>query len=134
MNTGANLLLTAIGPRPVASAGVTLCCASTGGAAVTASSPALPGETVIIYATGTGLPVLTPAVQPYTLTGNVYKGTADNTPIESVSALVDSTTATTLAAFLFRISGGLSGESAIEYLPGDRPARGDDHRAGCLRE
>jgi len=100
VNTGANLLLTAIGPAVASGAGVTLCCASTAGAPVTASSPAVPGETVIIYATGLGLPVLTPAVQPYLLTGNAYRGAADNTPIESVSALVDSSTANVLGAFL----------------------------------
>jgi uncharacterized protein (TIGR03437 family) len=107
VNTGANLLLTAIGPPVASGAGVTLCCASKGGALVTASSPAVPGETVIVYATGLGLPVLTPAVQPYLLTGKVYKGTADNTPIESVSSLVDSSTANVLGAFLLPGSVGV---------------------------
>jgi uncharacterized protein (TIGR03437 family) len=107
VNTGANLLLTAIGPPVSSGAGVTLCCASTGGALVTASSPAVPGETIIVYATGLGLPVLTPAVQPYLVTGNAYKGAADNTPIESVSALVDSSTANVLGAFLLPGSVGV---------------------------
>ncbi len=100
VNTGANLLLTAIGPPVSSGEGVTLCCASTAGAMVSTSSPAVPGETVIVYATGLGLPVLTPAVQPYLLTGTVYKGSADNTPVESVSSLVDSSTANVLGAFL----------------------------------
>jgi hypothetical protein len=60
-----------------------------------------------VYATGLGLPVLTPAVQPYLLTGKVYKGTADNTPIESVSSLVDSSTANVLGAFLLPGSVGV---------------------------
>jgi uncharacterized protein (TIGR03437 family) len=107
VNTGANLLLTAIGPPVSSGAGVTLCCASKGGALVTSSSPAVPGETVIVYATGLGLPVLTPAVQPYLLTGTVYKGSADNTPVESVSSLVDSSTANVIGAFLMPGSVGV---------------------------
>jgi uncharacterized protein (TIGR03437 family) len=107
VNTGANLLLTAIGPPVASGTGVTLCCASTGGALVTSSSPAVPGETVIVYATGLGLPVLTPAVRPYLLTGKVYLGTADNTPIESVSSLVDASTANVLGAFLLPGSVGV---------------------------
>ena len=86
---------------------MTLCCASKGGALVTSSSPAVPGETVIVYATGLGLPVLTPAVQPYLLTGTVYKGSADNTPVESVSSLVDSSTANVIGAFLMPGSVGV---------------------------
>jgi uncharacterized protein (TIGR03437 family) len=107
VNTGANLLLTAIGPAVASGEGVVLCCASTAGAMVSASSPAVPGETVIVYATGLGLPVLTPAVQPYLLTGNAYQGAADNTPIETVSALVDSSTANVLGAFLMPGTVGL---------------------------
>jgi uncharacterized protein (TIGR03437 family) len=107
VNTGADLLLTAIGPPVASGAGVTLCCASKAGAMVTASSPAVPGETVIVYATGLGLPVLTPAVQPYLVTGNTYQGTADNTPVESVSSLVDSSTANVLGAFLLPGSVGV---------------------------
>ena len=77
-----------------------LCCASAGGTLVTKDAPAVPGETIIVYATGLGLPVLTSDVQPYVLTGVTYQGSAANTPKQTVSSLAGGKTANVLAAGL----------------------------------
>ncbi len=100
VNTGAKLLLTAIGQAPSSGSGVALCCASTGGSLVTANSPAVAGENVIVYATGLGLPVLTDAVKPYVITGKVYQGSANNTPMDFVSSLTNGKTANVIGAAL----------------------------------
>jgi uncharacterized protein (TIGR03437 family) len=101
VSTGAKLILTAEGPAaPAGTTGVILCCASNGGGLITQSSPAVPGETIIVYATGLGLPVLTSNVAPYVLTGQVYQGSADNTPINSLNSLAGGKTANVLSAAL----------------------------------
>ncbi len=57
VNTGADLLLTPIGPAPPSpSAGAMLCCANTAGTPLTNANPAKPGETIVVYATGLGVP------------------------------------------------------------------------------
>jgi uncharacterized protein (TIGR03437 family) len=89
---GGKLLLTATSSA--------LCCASTGGALVTSDSPAVPGETIMVYATGLGLPVLTSDAIPYVITGEPYEGPADNTPNVFVSSLAGGLTANVLAAGL----------------------------------
>jgi uncharacterized protein (TIGR03437 family) len=113
VSSGAKLILTAIGQSaPAGTTGVVLCCASEGGALITENSPAVPGETIIVYATGLGLPVLTSDVQPYVLTGVTYQGSAANTPMQSVSSLAGGKTANVLAAGL---APGMVGVYAI-YL------------------
>ena len=108
VSTGARLLLTAIGPPlPSPGVGVLTCCASTAGATITPTSQAIPGETIIVYATGLGLPVLTPPVAPYLLTGQKYQGPANNTPGQSVSALVNATSANVIEAALIPGTVGL---------------------------
>jgi len=100
-STGAQLLLTAIGPPvPSPGTGVVLCCASTQGAALTVDNPALAGETIIVYATGLGLPQLTPLVDLYLLSGQPYNGPVGNTPQNFVSSQVNNTTANVLRAEL----------------------------------
>ncbi|HZU24804.1 MAG TPA: hypothetical protein VFA04_04740 [Bryobacteraceae bacterium] len=61
------------------------CCASQAGALVTASNPAVAGETVIIYATGLGVVASPDAAKAAQLTGTVYNGPAVNT----LATLVD---------------------------------------------
>jgi hypothetical protein len=46
----ATIIMTAVGNA--------LCCANVEGTAVTGDNPAIPGETIVVYATGVGLPVL----------------------------------------------------------------------------
>ncbi|HVN06503.1 MAG TPA: hypothetical protein VMT86_18925 [Bryobacteraceae bacterium] len=101
VNTGSDLLLTAIGPAPPSpGSGATLCCASTAGAPVTTSNPVVPGEIFVIYATGLGVPVLSPTIQQDLLSGQPYKGPSNNYPQAFVSALVDKDTANVLRAEL----------------------------------
>ncbi|MSV28711.1 MAG: hypothetical protein EXQ52_08195 [Bryobacterales bacterium] len=85
VNDGAQVILT-----PTGSA---LCCANSG--RVTPANPAVPGETIIVYAAGLGLPE--PADQVNT--GKKYRG-PDNQPKEFVSSLAGGKTANVLFAGL----------------------------------
>jgi len=84
VNTGAKLLLTATNSA--------LCCANSG--QVTSSSPAIPGETITVYATGLGL--IQPPMTGYE-TGRRYDGPI-NSPVEFVSSLAGGKTANVLLA------------------------------------
>jgi uncharacterized protein (TIGR03437 family) len=75
----------------------TLCCASEEGKRITEQDPAVPGETITIYATGLGL------VQPdeakfSTVTGSKYFGPALNAPNAPVDAIAGGKTANVLYA------------------------------------
>lgn len=88
---GAQVILTPTTPA--------LCCANVAGARVTEDNPALPGETIIVYSTGLGL------IKPLEAlalvgTGERYKGTELNEPIEFVSSLAGGKTANVLYAGL----------------------------------
>jgi uncharacterized protein (TIGR03437 family) len=72
--------------------GSALCCANTG--QVTTAKPAIPGETITIYATGLGL--LNTPMTGYE-TGRRYDGPV-NSPVESVSSLASGKTANVLLA------------------------------------
>ncbi|MCX6597228.1 MAG: hypothetical protein NTV70_12775 [Acidobacteria bacterium] len=76
-----------------------LCCANTEGAPVNAQNPALPGETLIVYATGLGK-IKPEEAQRLVRTGQVYNGPADNEPEEFVSSLAGAKTANVLFARL----------------------------------
>ena len=98
VSTGSNLLLTAIGPAPPSpGTGAMLCCASTAGASLTKNNPALAGETIVVYATGLGLPSLSPLVARYLLSGQPYEG-PPTFPQSFVSAQINNTTANVLRA------------------------------------
>lgn len=101
VNTGANLDLTAIGPAPPSpGVGAMLCCANTAGAPITLENPAVAGETIIIYATGLGLPSLTPLIGQDVLSGQPYQGPTGNFPQNFVSSEVNTSTANVLRAEL----------------------------------
>jgi hypothetical protein len=85
--SGAQVILT-----PTGSA---LCCANTAGAPVTDDNPAIPGETIILYATGLGLTTPADGVG----TGERYKGGVTE-PVEFVSSLAGGKTANVLFAGL----------------------------------
>jgi hypothetical protein len=69
-----------------------LCCANIAGALVTDSNPAVPGETIIVFATGLGL--VAPDDAKYALyTGYTYKGPEDNHPNVAVNAVAGGKTA-----------------------------------------
>ncbi|MGA2574696.1 MAG: hypothetical protein ABSH24_01595 [Bryobacteraceae bacterium] len=100
-STGSDLLLTAIGPAPPApGVGALLCCANTAGAPVTLNNAALPGETILVYATGLGLPSLAPSLGPDLLTGQPYEGPAANAPQQFVSGQINNVTTNVLRAEL----------------------------------
>ncbi len=76
--------------------GSELCCANVAGAPVTDANPAVPGETLIVYATGLGLPDPT----DYVATGEVFPAGIMNKPKEFVSSLAGGKTANVLYAGL----------------------------------
>jgi uncharacterized protein (TIGR03437 family) len=100
VSVGADVLLTAIGQAPPSpGAGALLCCANTAGAQVTVNNAALPGETIVIYATGLGLPFLSPGVDGYLLSGQPYQG-PPTFPQAFVSSQIDNATVNVLRAEL----------------------------------
>ena len=91
VSTGAQLLLTPSGGTNSAGDYV-LCCAGTG--MVTQSNPAVPGETIIIYATGLGLPT-----EPAHFRGGFrYPANEQTQPVDFVSSLAGGKTANVLLA------------------------------------
>ena len=86
-NDGGQVIMTATTPA--------LCCANVAGARITPENPAQPGETIIVYATGLGLPNPTDAVN----TGAKYHG-GSNQPVNFVSSLAGGKTANVLYAGL----------------------------------
>ncbi len=79
----------------LAATGSALCCASEAGSLVTEDNPALPGETIVVYATGIGLVTDLTGVN----TGQKYEG-AGGEPNEFVSSLAGGKTANVLFAGL----------------------------------
>ena len=74
-----------------------LCCANVAGTPITQSNPAVPGETIVVYATGLGLPIPTDGVT----TGEAWpEGAPMNKPREFVSSLAGGKTANVLYAGL----------------------------------
>jgi phage tail sheath gpL-like len=79
----------------------TLCCANVAGGLVTPENPAIPGETVVVYATGLGLPVLSDQVAAALQTGVQYPPNAPPTsPQSAVSSIAGGSTADVLSATL----------------------------------
>ncbi len=76
-----------------------LCCANVEGAPVTQANPAVPGETLLVYATGLG-PIAPVELQAEIKTGQIYTGPRENEPVESVSSLAGGRTANVLFANL----------------------------------
>jgi uncharacterized protein (TIGR03437 family) len=76
-----------------------LCCANEAGSLITEDNPALPGETIVVYATGLGL--ITPSeAQSLVRMGVKYEGPELNEPLEFVSSLAGGKTANVLATGL----------------------------------
>ncbi|MBI1786818.1 MAG: hypothetical protein HYR60_04595 [Acidobacteria bacterium] len=100
---GAQLVLTAFN--------VELCCANQG--RITEENPAIPGETIIVYATGLGLPE--PRVET---TGERYEGPSTE-PQEFVSSLAGGKTANVIGASLAQ--GGVGLYEVILELNSDIP-------------
>jgi uncharacterized protein (TIGR03437 family) len=100
VSSGANLLLTALQSQ-------TCCATEGGGTQITPDSPAIPGETIIVYATGLGIPKPDEAKNG-AKTGLGYSGPALNDPNAFVSSLIGGKTANVLYAGLKPNTVGLS--------------------------
>lgn len=83
-----------------------LCCANVEGALVTPDNPALPGETIYVYATGLGI-VKPDEAREALHTGFRYQGPEINEPLEFVSSLAGGKTANVLLAAMVRGQVGL---------------------------
>ena len=82
----------------------TLCCANRAGSPVTQANPAVPGETILFYATGLGT-IGPDAARAFVDTGSKYKGPALNDPAfydrnQFVSSLANGSTANVISANL----------------------------------
>jgi len=97
-NDGSSVIMTAFNTQ--------LCCANQAGAPVTEANPAMPGETIVVLASGLGM-VGPQAARDSMTTGAPYWGPALNDPIEFVSSLAGGKTANVLFAGLRRGSVGL---------------------------
>ena len=103
-SAGADVIITAFGSQ--------LCCANVAGAPVTYDNPALPGETVLVYATGLGLPDFSLVDQSLIVTGQQYPtGGPLTAPVqaEAVSSLAGGSTADVLNASLVPGTVGIYG-------------------------
>jgi uncharacterized protein (TIGR03437 family) len=76
-----------------------LCCANIDGAPVTEENPAIPGETLLLYATGLGR-IAPLELQETVRTGQAFTGPRENEPLEFVSSLAGGRTANVLFANL----------------------------------
>ncbi len=76
-----------------------LCCANQAGAVITEDNPAIPGETIVVLASGLGL-VSPQEARDAMTTGQPYYGPALNDATEFVSALIGGKTANVLFAGL----------------------------------
>jgi len=86
----------------------TLCCANFAGSPVTPDNPAVPGEILLVYATGLGLPVVNANVQPLIVTGQKYPvGGPVTQPVNFVSSLAGGKTANVLSAGLLPGTAGV---------------------------
>lgn len=91
VSDGAGIILTAFNSQ--------LCCANLAGARVTEDNPAVPGETIVLLATGLG--AVTPeAANQAVFTGVAYNGPPINDPVYFVDSLAGGRTANVLLAAL----------------------------------
>src|ERR1700688_2032606 len=76
-----------------------LCCASVAGAPITPNNPAIPGETIVVYATGLGM-IDPDAARLQIVDGSKYRGTQANAPRTDVTAIVENINAPVLFSSL----------------------------------
>jgi len=109
----------------------TLCCANVEGSPVSVDNPAVPGEFIILYATGLGLPVLNDVIQPLVTTGAAYPTNGPITvPADFVSAIAGGKTADVIAATL--APGQVGVFQVILHLNTDLPA--DDYTSVTIAQ
>jgi uncharacterized protein (TIGR03437 family) len=89
----ASVIMTAIGGN--------LCCANVEGSPVTQSNPATPGETLVVYATGLGLPTLSDTNKEFLSTGKQWpKDGPVVAPLSAVNSIAGGKTADVISATL----------------------------------
>ncbi|HYW46429.1 MAG TPA: hypothetical protein VE959_26415 [Bryobacteraceae bacterium] len=111
-STGATEIMTAFTAQ--------LCCANVANALVTSDNPAIPGEFIIVYATGLGLPNLTDQNKAFVTTGLAYPaGAPVTTPASAVSSLAGGKTADVISATL--LEGSVGTFKVILHLNADMP-------------
>lgn len=93
-----------------------LCCANVKDSPVTELNPAIPGESIYVYATGLGQ-VFPPQASDHAITGVQYDGPEVNDPNEFVSSLVGGSTANVISAGLLPGTVGLY-KVVLELSPG----------------
>ncbi len=92
-NSSASVIMTAIGTA--------LCCANVEGAPVTQDNPAVPGEFIVVYATGVGLPVLSDTNKSLLQTGVAWPVDGPQTaPTTAMNATAAGKTADVFSATL----------------------------------
>src|SRR5262249_4259788 len=97
-----------------------LCCGNIEGAPVTPDNPAVPGEFLVLYATGLGWPVITSDLVPLIQTGVPFPDNGPNTvPQLFVSSLSGGKTADVIAATL--MPGGIGTFKIVLHLNPDIP-------------
>jgi uncharacterized protein (TIGR03437 family) len=122
-SSGASEIMTAFTP--------TLCCANVEGAPVTVNNPAVPGEFVILYATGLGLPELNDVNQPLISTGVAYPANGPVTvPASFVSSIAGGKTADVISATLMPGSVGMF--KIVLHLNSDIPT--DDYTSVTIAQ
>jgi uncharacterized protein (TIGR03437 family) len=91
------------------------CCSNIAGAPVTTSNPAVPGELIVIYATGLGLPTLNDNIQGLVQTGIQYPLNGPPTvPQQFVSSTVGGSTADVIQATMQ--PGSVGGNEVVLHL------------------
>jgi hypothetical protein len=124
-SSGATLIVTAFSTG--------LCCANVEGSPVTAENPAVPGETIYVYATGLGVPVIDDTIASLLVTGRQWPtgGPVTRPPFatgtdpegrslnQSVSSLVGGKTADVISATL--LPGTVGTFQVVLHLNGEMP-------------
>ncbi|MBS1858779.1 MAG: hypothetical protein JST11_25635 [Acidobacteria bacterium] len=111
-NSSATVIMTAIG--------TSLCCANVEGAPVTQDNPAVPGEIVVVYATGVGLPVLSDTNKSLLQTGVAWPVDGPVTsPASAMNAIAAGKTADVFSATL--VPGQVGLYKVILHLNPDLP-------------
>jgi uncharacterized protein (TIGR03437 family) len=109
----ASVIMTAIGG--------TMCCANVEGSPVTMSNPAMPGEVLVVYATGLGLPVLNDSNKDFLSTGRQWpKDGPVVAPANPVNSIAGGKTADVISATL--VPGQVGMYKVLLHLNPDLPS------------
>jgi hypothetical protein len=112
-SSGASVIMTAIGNA--------LCCANIEGSPVTDLNPAIPGEMIIVYATGVGVPTLSDTNKDLLQTGVAWPANGPVTaPASPMNAIAAGKTADVISATL--VPGQVGMYKVLLHLNPDLPS------------